>query len=265
MNIIENYEFWRDSVLALSIAAIALSYIGVWAVLKKVVFQPLAISQVASLGVVLTFFINERLNLSINSEIGAFILAMFMSFYFSSSKHNSRNAEVYLYIFSSSLVFIIANFIRQDLHDVQSVLFGDSVLIEFSRVIYLLIASISVFIIYIIFYKKFLYISFDREGAIASGFKAYRYNVLIYMSFALLISISSNSIGALPSFGLMILPALASLNISNTMKLSFILSIVIALFSAISGYFIAFVYELPVGASVVTMSSIIYLFTFIKK
>jgi zinc transport system permease protein len=194
MGIIENYEFWRDSVLALIIASISLSYLGVWASLKKVVYQPLAISQVSSLGVILIFFINEKFKLSIASEIGAFTLALLMSFYFSSRKSRAREAEVYLYIFASALVFLFGNFIRKDLHDVQSILFGDSVLVDFKQIIYLLIVSIIILIIYVIFYKKFLYISFDPDSSTASGFRAYKYNVMIYMSFAIIISISSNTI-----------------------------------------------------------------------
>jgi len=265
MGIIENYDFWRDSVLALVIASITLSYLGVWASLKKVVYQPLAISQISSLGVILIFFINEKFKLSIASEIGAIVLALLMSFYFSSRKSGAREAEVYLYIFASALIFLLGNFIRQDLHDIQSILFGDSVLIEFKQIIYLLIASVLVFIIYILFYKKFLYISFDRDGSAASGFNAYKYNVIIYMSFAIIISISSNTIGALPTFGIMIIPALSSLNMVKSMRMAFTLAIFISLFSSISGYFLAFTKELPVGATIVAISSTIYLITLIFK
>ena len=181
MGIWENYDFWRDSLLVLLISSVTLSFLGIWASLKKVVYQPLAISQIASLGVVVTFFIEDRFKYNITPEIGAIILASLMAFYFSLKKSGGAEAEVFLYLFSSSLVFILGNFIREDLHDVKTVLFGDSVLVEFKQVIYLLVVSIIIFIIYTIFYKKFLYISFDPDSAIAAGFKSYIYNVIIYI------------------------------------------------------------------------------------
>ena len=44
------FDFWRDPMAVAVVSGAALSYIGVWVSLKKVVYVPLALSQVSRKG-----------------------------------------------------------------------------------------------------------------------------------------------------------------------------------------------------------------------
>jgi len=265
----ESYEIWRSAVVVLIISAATLSFLGVWASLKKVVYVPLALSGVSSFGVILGFFLHDFVHLPINASYSAFICALLAAFYFAHDKSGEAKAEVSAYIISSALVLLIGNFIRQDLHDIKSILFGNAVLIESEQIVYVSIAGCFIMAIFYLLHKKFLFISFDPESAAAAGFSVYWNNVILYGSFALMISISSRAIGSLPVFGLTILPALAALNIAKNMKSAFICSIIFGVFSSFFGYYFSFIWDLPTGSTIVTITGILYIITsslrFIKR
>ena len=59
----ESAFLWRDAMIVAVLAAAVLSYLGVWVALKRVVYVPLALSQVAGLGVILSFWFCSALDL----------------------------------------------------------------------------------------------------------------------------------------------------------------------------------------------------------
>lgn len=52
-----NWFVWRDAMLVSLLSAASLSYLGVWVVVKRVVYVPLALSQVSSVGVVFAYLL----------------------------------------------------------------------------------------------------------------------------------------------------------------------------------------------------------------
>jgi len=236
----------------------------VWATLKKVQYVPLALSGVSSFGVASVFLLHDAFCFHLDGVFTALIFTLLAGFYFARGKRGGEKAEVSTYIISSALVLMLGNFIRH-LHDIKSILFGNAVLVETKQIIYVAVAAIIIFAIHILKYRKFLYVSFDSESAAAAGFSSYWNNVFIYGTFAIMISVSSRAIGSLPVFGLTILPALTGLNIAKSMKTTFIATIMTAVFSSVFGYYLSFVFELPTGATIVTIAGVLYLLSFVFK
>jgi len=265
MNIIDSFEIWRDAVAVLIISGIALSFAGVWISLKKTVFLPLVLSSFSSLGVVTAFLFSELTGISSSPYLFSLIFAVVISLYFAHPRLGGTKGQASIYLISSSLIFITGSFIRADLHDVSSILFGNAVLAEPTDVIFAAAGATVLFTIFALFYKKFLFVSFDSESAPAFGINSYTYDALMYGSFAVVISISSRAIGSFPVFGLTILPAFTGLNIGRNMKTVFIISGVTAVVSAVSGYFISFFFELPAGASIVMVAAFFYGISHIRR
>lgn len=74
-----------------------------------------------------------------------------------------------------------------------------------------------------------------------------------------MISMATRAIGALPAFGLMILPALTGLHLGRTMRRAFTVSMLIGAASAALGYYFSFIWELPTGACMVAVAGTVYL------
>jgi zinc transport system permease protein len=261
----EHFDVWGNAVAVLVISGIALSFTGVWISLKKALFLPLVVSSFSSLGVVCTFFISELLSIDSYPYAVSLIFAVAVSFYFANQKHGGLKAQSFIYFLSFSLIFILGSFIRADIHDIDSILFGSAVLADLLDVFSVSGGAFILFSTFFISYRKFQFVSFDPESAKVSGINSYTANSLMYAVFAMMISISSRAAGAFPVFGLTILPALTGLNLGKSMKSVFIISAITGAVSAFSGYYISFVFELPTGASVVAVAGIIYGLSEIKK
>lgn len=265
----ESSFIWRDAIIVAMISAAALSYLGVWVVLKRVVYVPLALSQVSSVGVVSAFLVCGLFDLHdfflFEPAFMSLLFALGAAFYFASRRNEGDSATVVAYLISAAGALLLAGFIRQDLHDVQSILFGSAVLVETIQILYVGIAALIVLGVHFLFFRRFLFVSFDADSAGASGISVYFNEVLLYVSFAVMISVSTRAIGALPAFGFTVLPALAALRLGSTLGRAFVISALIGITSAAFGYYLSFVFELPTGAAMVGLAGIIYVLSLIKR
>lgn len=265
----DSWFVWRDAVIVSLIAAAALSYLGVWVVLKRVVYVPLALSQVSSVGVVVAFLVcdlcghdNEGegiLHVILDPSVSSLVFAGLASVYFATARAHSSNATVVAYLLSAATVLVLGGFIRQDLHDVQSLLFGHAVLVETVQILYTGLVALAVLAIHGLLYRRFLCVSYDPDSAGALGIRSLGHDVILYLTLGLMISIATRAIGALPAFGFAIFPALVGLRMGRSMGSAFLIAMTVGLFSAGTGYYLSFVWELPTGACMVGLSGGLFL------
>ena len=266
-----SHAIWLDAMLVSMMCAAVLSYLGVWMVLGRVVYLPLALTQVSSVGVVLAFIIGDVVGIHVHGghffspELMAMVMAGAAAVYFADAGRRSGEVTVVAYLVSASAVLILGIFMRGDLHDVQSILFGNAVLVEPEQIWHVGAAAVSVAIIHTLFRKKMLYSIFDPDSAGASGMGVFRYNFILFLTFAVMIAFSTRAIGALPVFAFCVLPPMAALKTAQSMRSVFILSSVFGVFSAAMGYYISFVMELPTGASMAMVSAFLLGLTFLFR
>lgn len=257
---------WRDAIIVSGIAAAVLSYLGVWVTLKRVVYVPLALSQVSSVGVVLSFWFCGLLDLHETPVIldpawVSLAFAVATAFYFARPRDHGDTATVVAYLLAAAGALLVGVFVRQDVHDVESILFGSAVLVETIQIAYVGVAGLAIAILHVLFYRRFLFVSFDADTAAASRFPVYATEVVLYVTFAVMISVTTRAIGALPAFGFTVLPALAALNLSSSMRRAFGLAVIIGVVCALAGYYLSFVWELPTGASMVALAGVAFVIT----
>ncbi len=266
----ESSFVWRDAMIVALIAAASLSYLGVWMVLRRVVYVPLALSQVSSAGVVAAFLLADLLGDSgaehgsgawLDPAWSALLFAGLASVYFAKARNASGRATVVAYLLSAAALLLLGGFIRHDLHDVSSLLFGNAVMVETVQIAYVGAAALGVGLLHLLFYRRFLFVSYDADSAGASAVPVLRHEILLYLSFALMISVSTRAIGALPAFGFSVLPALTGLRLGSSMKGAFSIAMAAGTISAGLGYYLSFVWELPTGASMVALAGAILAFS----
>jgi zinc transport system permease protein len=265
----ESWFVWRDAVIVAVLSAAALGYLGVWVVLKRAAYVPLALSQVSSVGVVLACLLGAWLGIDPHEAHGLSLLldpswmsllfALLTALWFARPREDSSREVVVAYLLAGAAVLILGGFVRQDINDVQTILFGNAVLVDTIQILYVGAAAIVAIAVHAIMYRRFLYVSFDPDAAGAAGVKPFRVEVLLYATFALMISVATRAIGALPAFGLMVLPALTGLELGRSMKAAFVISAVSGALAASLGYYTSFVLGLPTGASMTAVAGAIYL------
>ncbi|MDD5307657.1 MAG: metal ABC transporter permease [Deltaproteobacteria bacterium] len=266
---------WRDAMIVAVLSASALAYLGVWVVLKRAVYVPLALSQVSSAGVVLAFLIGAWLGVDEHDRHGlgmlfdpswmSLLFALLTAFWFARPRGESSNAVVVAYLLGSAAVLVLGGFVRQDLHDVQSVLFGNAVLVDTIQILYVGVAALVAALVHALMHRRFLFVSFDPDAAGAAGLGPFRVEVALYATFALMISVATRAIGALPAFGLMVLPALTGLHLGRSMRAAFAISVASGVLAAGFGYYASFVLGLPTGASMVALAGLVHLGSLVAR
>jgi manganese/iron transport system permease protein len=88
------------------------------------------------------------------------------------------------------------------------------------------------------------------------GIRTRGWSLLLFLTFAIAISVSTRAIGALPVFGFMVIPPAVALLLGNRLWSVFVIAMAVAVVSAFIGYWASFRWSLPTGASMVLVSAL---------
>ena len=91
------------------------------------------------------------------------------------------------------------------------------------------------------------------------GIGVFRYELLLNLATAVVISVATRAVGALPVFAFSVLPAAAALMLTDRMRLTIALSVLFGVVSAAVGYYVSWVEQLPTGATMVVVASLFLL------
>jgi len=149
--------------------------------------------------------------------------------------------------------------------DLFSYLFGSITTVTNTDLILIVPLGLLVIVMVTVFYKQFLSIAFDEEGAKVSGIKVNFLNILLMVLTAVTVSLSIRIIGSLLIGALLVIPVTTASQIAKSFKQSLLLAIIFSLTSVVSGLFASFYLNLPAGGSIVVISLIIFVVTYLGK
>ncbi len=164
-----------------------------------------------------------------------------------------------------ALAIVLVGLARGFNVDLFSYLFGSITTIRSEDLMIILPVGIAVAITILVFYKQLLYISFDEDGARVSGVNVNALNMMLMILTAITVSLSIRIIGSLLIGALLVIPVTSASQISRNFKQSIILSIIFSLVSVTIGLFISFYANLPAGGTVVLISLVIFIFSYLFR
>jgi zinc transport system permease protein len=269
----ESWFLWRDPMAVAMIAAALCSFVGVYIVLKRIVFVSAAMSQGSGVGVAFSFMLcsyagvdPHHAPLYLHPVLWAIFLAAGVAFIFSGNLGNRRlSGETVIgivYLVAAACVILILNSPRvtQEAHEVNDLLYGNAVLVSPEQLYIMSAAAIVVAIVHGLFGKEFVFTAFDPEMAQTLGIRTKLWSLLLFLTFAIAISVSTRAIGALPVFAFTVIPPAAALMIGSRMWSVFAISVAIAVASTFIGYYASWPWSLPTGASMVIVAAGFLLF-----
>jgi zinc transport system permease protein len=279
MSFLDAMPLLYSGILACTLAALVSSFLGVFIVLKRIVFVSAALSQVSALGIAISILIGIFFGVHFGEgEPSGFIsVPALVSFLFAAiaalllaiqvgERRITRESIVGIsYVLPAGLVLLILDKVAVETHEIDNILFGNAVFVSDKQLVLLALASFFILAIHALLHKEFLFSSFDPDSARAMGIKAISFNQLLYFTFALAISISISAIGALPVFSFMVIPATSALLLSDHIKRVFWLATLFGLFSALFGFYFSFIFSLPTGSAMLTVSSFFLLPGLLKR
>jgi zinc transport system permease protein len=272
-DLVANFPLFRDAILCALFAGLVLGFLGVYVVLRRMVFASAAISQGAAMGVALAFLFEilftfgehtarhiEGAEASLTLKAVAFdpivwavICALAVTLVLVADPQRwrlTRESVLGLaFLFTGAGAVIVGSKITQEAHDINAILFGSAVVVREIDLYMVAGAALVVLVLQTALLRSTVFASYDPVGAQVAGLPVKRLNVLLFVSLGVTVALATRALGALPVFGFSVLPAMAALALTNRLGAVFAIAAGIGGGCGVAGYALAFVYELPVGAT----------------
>ncbi|MGC4114149.1 MAG: iron chelate uptake ABC transporter family permease subunit [Myxococcales bacterium] len=274
MSFLDAYFLWRDPLAAAAVAAALCGYLGVFVVLRRVAFVSAVLSQISGLGVALAFLLGSIAGVDPHSgstpwylspALFALVLTCAASIALGLPARARRISPETLVAFayvaaSASVVLVLASpRIVQEAHEVGELLFGNAVAVREEHLVDLAIAAVAIALVHAVFFKDFLFVSFDGETARSVGYPVTLLDAALHLTLAVAVAVATRAIGTLPVFAFLVLPAGAALLWSQRIRVVVVLSVTIAVVAAALGYYLSFVYQLPTGPTMAALCAAAWL------
>ncbi|WP_052675814.1 metal ABC transporter permease [Paenibacillus sp. IHBB 10380] len=149
--------------------------------------------------------------------------------------------------------------------DLFGYLFGSLLSVTRNNLITITIASAVIVSVIWVFYKELLYLSFDEESARISGIPHRFINLIFSILVALVISVSMQVVGILLVSAMITLPVAIALRLANSFRQTLIYAILFGELSVLSGLFIAYVFDLASGGTIVVVTVLYLVLVLIYK
>lgn len=252
----ELWDLFRDAALTGAIAGALLGLLGVYVVLRRMVFLSAAVSQAAGCGVALAFYARLHLGatgLLADPTLGAAALTLIAVALIVRGGRQTPAARDGLlgviWLLGAAGTLAIGTRIVQDLADIDALLFGTAVAVVPEDVTLVAATAAIIGALHLWAHRGFAAVSFDPDGARVRGLPARALDWTLFATLAIAVSVCTRVIGALPTFAFSVLPALAAVRLAPNVPRALILATLLGALCGFGGYLLASLYDLPVGAA----------------
>jgi len=259
MNMLD--EFIIRAIIAIVLLSINASLAGSFTIFKDVPFLVAGSAHAALAGAAL--FIAIAGWITMDPFIGGVIFAIFIAL--SASKAKQANVAIGIsFAFSMSLAVLFISLIKEQAARVWGLLFGDLLLLTNHDILIMSTFTTLLLIIYLVFGREFLFISFDREGAEVSGINTSLFNLLLLSTISVATVVAMKAVGAILVYAMLVAPAAAANKVADGVNKVFFMAALFALLSGFAGLIIALYLPFSPSAIAAIMVTSIYFFT-LKK
>jgi zinc transport system permease protein len=255
---------FKDALYGALVLSVVCATLGVYVVLRRIVFVGAAIAELSSMGIALALWLGGMgWATAASSHPVAFALlfalagAMFFGIGGGARSGVPPDATIGVtYAVAAALgILLIAKAKTGEAHDIF--LQGNILGITRSDVYVLLAVSVPVLLAHLVFYKEFLFVSFDRETARTLGYKVTFWNLFLYFTLGLVIAFAMQFAGVMLVFNYLVLPAVTGMLIASSMGGIFVVAILSALLASFVGFSLSVPFDLPSGPAIIAISGVL--------
>jgi len=241
--------------------------IGVYFLLRRLVFWGVALPQVSSAGIAFAFMLQGLgFTMLSGSEAGEKHLAIIASLFFTGGailllvllERRGRGASegrigvIYALAWAASILFVAWNAAGET--EMLGLLKGEIVSISPQDFHAILAVFGSIAACMFLFQREFLLVSYDRDMAVTLGRRVLWWDVLLYLLIGLAISLGVMTVGPLVIFSFLVVPAMTALPWSTGVASLSLLAAVLGGAGALGGFYVSYAYDLPLGPVIVCAS-----------
>lgn len=232
--VFESFSFFLPQLLLGTLLGVLLSLFGSFLVLRNMAFFGVTLSQVVTSGVAVSLF------LGIEGEWFAVILSILIltpmiSMNRTEQKHQDTLLGI-LFVFFASFSQFLLSLGGNVKNQIMAAFFGDILtnpVSTFEEHFFLLLGS---FFLFILFFRKFLFLAFDRDEFSVRGYSATFYDLLFHGVAVVLLSVSVHMLGSFYATAHLLIPAFTGLVFVRSISGLLVFGAIFSAFSTILGF-----------------------------
>lgn len=242
------YGFMRQAFQASFLIALIAPVLGLFLILRRQTLLADTLSHVSLVGVALGLLVGVEptwMNILV-VVIASIILEYVRTVY----KSYSEVSIAMMMSGGMALALVLMSFNDTTAMSLNTFLFGSIVTISKDQVLFLLVLTVMILILYLFFRRPMYVLTFDEETAFTSGLPirvmSIAFNVITGITIAVIMPI----VGALLVSAILILPAAISMRLGKNFNWVIGIGILIAMIGMFSGLTVSFYFGTPPGAMI---------------
>jgi zinc transport system permease protein len=246
--------FMRLALAASVATGAALGMIGVYLVMRRVVFFGLVLANVATVGAAIGQVAGgNQETVSLAAAVAA-ALALGGT---GPSRWLSPEALMgWAYAAASSATVLLLAWSPGGSTDTFHLLFGNVLTVDTPHVAVLGLIALATLVVQIVFGRRLLLVTFDAESASVSGVNTRGWSLLLNLLTGVAVATAVNHIGVLSAFALLTLPAMAALLQTRSLRATFAIAASLGVILSSLALVVSFYLDLPAGPTSVALLSL---------
>jgi ABC-type Mn2+/Zn2+ transport system permease subunit len=243
--------FMRLALMAALATGSSLGLMGVYLVIRRVIFLGLVLANAATVGVAVAQLLHW------SPEVSAMVTTVATALGLGALQNLRRisGESVMGWAYagaSAAAVLILAGAAGADM-DTIHLLYGNLLAVSPAHAAGLFLLALAVGVVQLLFGRRFLLVTFDPEGARVAGVNTPLWSLFNNLLVGIAVAAAGHEIGALLTFSLLTLAPTASLLATRSIRSTFAASMVIAVALACLGLVVSFYLDLPPGPASVAL------------
>ncbi len=258
----------RQALIGSVLVGLVCPLVGVYFVLRRMIFLGVALPQLSAAGIACAFFVyrvlvgpHQHFELTERglAMIGSFVFTLTGLLILAAFERHRETVEArigltYAIAAAATILFVAAD-PGADAHMV-SLLKGDILATTSASLTMLGSVFGAVVLALLAFRKEFLLVSFDRDLAVVFGKRVGLWDSLLYLLIGVTISLGVMTAGPLVTFGFLVVPPLTARLITRRMLTFSLVAAGLGAVTAFFGFYCAYRFDLPLGPAEVAVASL---------
>jgi ABC-type Mn2+/Zn2+ transport system permease subunit len=259
----------RQALIGSVLVGLICPLVGVYFVLRRMIFLGVALPQVSAAGIAFAALIHQIVtSLYVHLELNQRGLAMIGSLSFTligllvlaaferqRETVEARIGIAYAVAAAATMLFLAIN-PTAEAHMVN-LLKGDILATTGPSLTLMVGVFGAVVLVLMAFRKEFLLVSFDRDMAMVFGKHVRLWDILLYLTIGITISLGVMTAGPIVTFGFLVVPPFTARLITRRMLTFSLTSAGLGAVTAFAGFYCAYRFDLPLGPAEVALAGLV--------
>lgn len=258
-----SYTFMKNALLAILLVTPLFGLLSTMVVSNRMAFFSDSLGHGAFTGIAIGVLLGATSPLAA-LIIFSIVFAIFITYI---KNKSTASTDTIIGVFSSTAIALGLMIMSYGggFNKFSSFLIGDVLSITSDDLAALLTVFVLVFIGWALLFNRLLVLSINQSFARSRGMNTFVIESLFAAMLAVVVAISIQWVGILIINALLVLPAAAARNVTNSVKAYHIVSVAIAMAAGLTGLVVAYYANMAVGATVVVISALVFFITLALK